>query len=171
MFLLDSWRLAYKEETIDDEVVDNRYMLTSGDFPTAEVLRQQGITQILYVVASEDIDSEEDDLHDLFLAYEQAGIAIHMVDIDSLARSRAKEWEEPWYVEVEAAPLHDPPARVTVVHDPRFYRRAHGGFRRRAPLADARGARAFSGSTAAGENRQRAGSGVSCIARPLRPSA
>ena len=29
MFLLDSWRLAYKDETIDEGVIDNRYMLTA----------------------------------------------------------------------------------------------------------------------------------------------
>jgi hypothetical protein len=101
-------------------------MLTSADFPTAAVLRAHGITQIVYVVESPDILDEEDDLHDLFTSYEAEGILIYMVDLESLARAR-EEWDVPWFVEARSHCFVVRP-RITVVHDPRFYRRAHGGF-------------------------------------------
>jgi hypothetical protein len=126
VFLLDSWRLAYKEEEIPEDVVDNRYMLTAADFPTAEVLLAHGIRQIVYLVASNEIEYEEDDLHDIFAAYEDAGIVIYMIDVESLAGGR-EGWDVPWYVEARAHGFVVRP-RLTCVHDPRFYRRAHGGF-------------------------------------------
>ena len=126
MFLLDSWRLAYKDETIDEDVIDNRYILTAADFPTAEVLRAQGIAQIVYVVSSSDVLYEEDDLHDLFTAYEEAGILIYIVDLDSLAGT-TDGWDDPWYVQARSHCLVVHP-RLTVVYDPRFYHRSRGGF-------------------------------------------
>jgi hypothetical protein len=126
IFLLDSWRLAYKDEDIDDDVVDNRYMLGESDFPTADVLREHGIAQIIYVVASDEIEVEEDDLNDLFASYASAGIAIHLVSVATLARHR-EPTADPWYVEIRLRPFVVRP-RVTVCHDPRFYRRARGGF-------------------------------------------
>jgi hypothetical protein len=128
VFLLDSWRLAYKDEEIGEGVIDNRYMLTSSDFPTAALLRAQGITQIVYVVGSDAITYEEDDLHDLFAEYEEAGIVIYLVDLASLAGSPDSEgWVVPWYVEARDHCFIVRP-RLTVVHDPLFYRRARGGF-------------------------------------------
>jgi hypothetical protein len=118
VFLLDAWRLAYKEETIDDATLDNRYMLTPADLPSAAVLREQGITQVIYVVGSDDILDEEDDLNEVFAEYEDAGITISLVDLHSLASAR-EEWG--------ARSLHVR-RRATVVNDPRFYRRSHGGF-------------------------------------------
>jgi hypothetical protein len=126
VFLLDSWRLAYKEELIDEGVIDNRYMLSRADFPSAEVLRAQGISQIIYVVGSEDVLDEEDDLNDLFADYEDAGIALHLVDLESIMRIR-EAGEPSWYVQAQARYFHIR-RRMTAVHDPRFYARSRGGF-------------------------------------------
>jgi len=126
MFLLDAWRLSGKQELIDDEVVDNRYMLTRADFPSADVLRMRGIVRVVYVVASDEITDEEDDLHDLFEAYASAGIALYVLDISTLARLR-EPGEEAWFVEMEGRRL-SVRHRRTCVHDPAFYERAHGGF-------------------------------------------
>ncbi len=148
VFLFDSWRLAYKEEDIDPRVIDNRYMLTTSDLPSADVLRAQGISQIVYLVGSPERDTEEDDLHDVFAAYEEAGILIYLVDLESLTRVRDPEGDPepeigpvaadadadvdvdvaiPWYIEARARCFRVRP-RVTVVRDPRFYHRARGGF-------------------------------------------
>jgi hypothetical protein len=124
VFLLDSWRLAFKDELIDEGVIDNRYMLTAADFPTAAVLRGQGLTQIIYLVSGE-LD-EEDDLHDLFAEYEAAGIAIYLVDLDDLVRDR-DDRDVTWYVQARSRFFHVR-TRRTVIHDPLFYRRARGGF-------------------------------------------
>ncbi|MGO8999921.1 MAG: hypothetical protein ACLQVI_41875 [Polyangiaceae bacterium] len=126
VFLLDAWRLAYKQEVIDEGVIDNRYMLTPADFPSAAVLRAQGINQVIYVVGGDDIVDEEDDLHELFAEYEDAGIAIFLVDVQSIVRPR-EEWEAGWYVQATSHYFHVR-RRMTVVHDPRFYGRARGGF-------------------------------------------
>ena len=121
IFLLDSWRLAYKEETIADDVVDNRYMLTSADLPSAQVLRDNGITEVVYVVAAADIVAEEDDLNELFREYEDAGIVIYLVDAGDLARDgTAQGWSRvPWYVQVQSHYFIVRP-RSTVVRDPGF---------------------------------------------------
>jgi hypothetical protein len=134
VFLLDSWRLAYREDEPDDEVYDNRYALAQTDFPEPAALLAQGIRRVLYLVPSrQEARSEEDDLHATFLAYAQAGIAIALVDLDDLMgvqpvqgvaeEEYAGDWEE---VFVDY-PLDIVP-RVTVVGSTGFYRRAHGGF-------------------------------------------
>jgi hypothetical protein len=124
VFLLDSWRLAFKDDLIDEGVIDNRYMLTSSDLPSATVLRAEGITQVIYLVNGE-LD-EEDDLHELFAAYEAAGIAIYLVDLDSIVQDRW-EGEVDWYVQARSHYFHVR-SRRTVIHDPLFYARARGGF-------------------------------------------
>jgi hypothetical protein len=134
VFLLDSWRLAFKEDVVDDEVTDNRYMLSEADFPSAYELLKAGISHVVYVVADvNDALYEEDDLNALFLAYQAAGIEIHMVDLSQLIGVR-----EPvavggggggyvhWYVYAGNRFYVRP--RTTIVHDKWFYRRAHGGF-------------------------------------------
>jgi hypothetical protein len=126
VFLLDSWRLAFKDEMIDEGVIDNRYMLTVADFPTAEVLQEQGISQIMYVVNGDQVLDEEDDLHELFASYEAAGIAIYLIDLESIIRAR-DTWEPTWWVEAHARYFHVR-RRITVIHDPGFYLRARGGF-------------------------------------------
>jgi hypothetical protein len=128
VFLLDSWRLAFKDETIDDEVVDNRYMLGQADFPSAYELLSHGITHIVYVVSDlSEADYEEDDLNAVFLAYQEAGIEVHMVDVGQLAGVVVEQQPTThWYIAVGNR-FYVRPRRVCV-HDEWFYRRAHGGF-------------------------------------------
>jgi hypothetical protein len=127
VFLLDSWRLAYRFDAPDEEVYDNRYVLNPTDLPDAETLRAQGITRVVYIVDSlDDTDTEEDDLHEVFLAYQAAGVSLHLVDLT---------WAEG---RVSSAPAPLPVAlgdqvfvvreRVTILSSPIFYNRARGGF-------------------------------------------
>lgn len=125
VFLLDAWRLAYREAQPDDEVFDNRYVLNAGDLPGPEVLRLQGIRQVVYVIESRGEDTvEEDDLHAVFLAYQQAGITLALVDLSDLLQLADGTPPQPWlgrhglYVRL----------RSTLLGSPSFYARAHGGF-------------------------------------------
>jgi hypothetical protein len=129
VFLLDSWRLVDKEEEFDDDVVDNRYMLSPSDLPSAEVLRAHGIQRVVYLVSSADIASEEDDLNALFASYDEAGIAMYLVDLESLARIEhgLTDLRVEWYVGMRTHFFHVRP-RLTVVCDPLFFHRARGGF-------------------------------------------
>jgi hypothetical protein len=130
VFLLDAWRLSHKTDEIADGTTDNRYMLGAGDFPTAAVLKARGLSRVIYVVESlDDVKREEDDLNDLFVAYRAAGIEIQMVDVQTLMGVEVAPPERVWYGTpwMHAHVLIVEP-RVTVVHDPWFYRRAHGGF-------------------------------------------
>jgi len=126
VFLLDAWRLAYRNETPDDEATDNRYMLTPSDFPDAAALLARGIDHVLYVVESRTTTTtEEDDLQQTLLAYQHAGIAVSIVDLAWLARREAPvRWDE----YLREVPLTIDPDRITVVSDPGFYVRAQGGF-------------------------------------------
>ena len=128
VFLLDSWRLAFKDETVDDQLMDNRYMLSPADFPSPHELFAHGISHVVYVVSDvDDAIYEEDDLNALFLAYQAAGIEIHMVDLVQLmtVREPASVFVH-WYVNTPSRFYVVP--RGTVVTDGLFYRRAHGGF-------------------------------------------
>jgi hypothetical protein len=125
VFLLDSWRLAYRFEDPGEGTYDNRYILTPGDLPDAATLRQRGIQRVLYVV--EDLGEssvEEDDLHVTFLRWQRAGVALAMVDLTWLERPvGARGW---FHVFDEGALTVRP--RATVVDAPGFYDRARGGF-------------------------------------------
>jgi len=126
VFLLDSWRLAYRFDEPDDDVTDNRYIINNTDLPDPASLRAQGITRVVYVV--EDLDeteTEEDDLHQMFLAYQAAGITIYMVDLDFL--SRPVIVRDRW-VEVLGPRYYYCYERHTLIDDVRFYARARGGF-------------------------------------------
>ncbi len=115
-----SWRLAFKDDTIDDQIVDNRYLLTPSDFPSPAELLSRGILHVVYVVPDEiEAQYEEDDLNELFLGYQEAGIAIHMVGLLGLTggAGRSVFWST---LAIGSRP--------TVVRDRRFFRRAHGGF-------------------------------------------
>jgi hypothetical protein len=127
VFLLDAWRLAYRYDQPDDEVTDNRYMLTPSDLPNADVLLARGIDRILYVVESlETATEEEDDLHEAFEAYQAAGVAICIVDLARLTRvDPGSLWDD---LVCDQRPLYVNPERVTIVSDPGFYIRARGGF-------------------------------------------
>jgi hypothetical protein len=139
MFLLDAWRLAYKDDEVPEDVTDNRYALGPADFPSAEVLLAQGIRRVVYVVpgASEGA-LEEDDLNDVFRTYEAAGIEIDVIGLDDFLAG-----SESWVVEDDGARpaasvgfsfswsprwrRHIGPRRV-IVRDPWFHARAHGGW-------------------------------------------
>lgn len=126
VFLLDAWRLAYRDIVPDDDVVDNRYILNPTDLPDAEALRAHGIRRVIYVVEDlDETDVEEDDLHASFLQYQSAGIPITMVDLKTLTRDLGAP--DRW------APLHADnrlviEVRQTLVDDPAFYARSRGGF-------------------------------------------
>ena len=125
IFLLDAWRLAFRSEDIEEDVVDNRYYLNQADLPDAQRLHEQGIRRVIYVVEQRgDVETEEDDLNTIFYAYQQAGIVVHFVDLELLAgRSPAVPWVEVLrQSEFVIAP------RQTIIYDSAFYLRARGGF-------------------------------------------
>ncbi len=126
VFLLDAWRLAYRDQETADDVTDNRYMIQGSDLPDVQTLRAQGITRVFYLVESlDDTETEEDDLHEVLASYQEAGIALFMVDL-----AWALEPTEPRarYSEgIQSCSLQVVP-RLTVVSDPRFYARSRGGF-------------------------------------------
>jgi hypothetical protein len=127
VLLLDAWRLAYKNERIDPEVVDNRYMLMPADLPTAQALRAQGIGRVVYVVGDRGtVDREEDDLNEIFLSYANAGIAIDMVDPQWLCDADNVD-DDGWWSRLDELNLRVTD-RDTVVGDASFYARAQGGF-------------------------------------------
>lgn len=131
VFLLDSWRLAYRFDQPDDETFDNRYMLMPTDLPDAETLRARNITRVVYVVEDlDDAEVEEDDLNASFRAWQAAGIGIYIVDLDFLKKVPPPvdgAWPVDWAARL--APrgywVRD---RYTLVDDPNFYARARGGF-------------------------------------------
>jgi hypothetical protein len=127
VILLDAWRLAFRDDEPDDEVTDNRYMLVPQDLPDAASLQSLGVSRVVYVVESlDEAETEEDDLHEAFMAYEAAGISIFMVDLDFVAKrleGGGVEWRErlsPYHYTVRP--------RVTICSDIHFYARARGGF-------------------------------------------
>ncbi len=133
VFLLDSWRLAYRFDDPGDDVFDNRYMLMPSDLPDAEALRARNITRVVYVVEDlDDAEVEEDDLHASFRAWQAAGIGIFLVDLDFLRRVPAPNAEGAPYGADWAARLaprgYWVRERYTLVDDPIFYMRARGGF-------------------------------------------
>ena len=128
VFVLDSWRLAYRFDKPSDETYDNRYMLMQGDLPDAATLRAEGITRVVYVVENlDDAEVEEDDLHASFGAWQAAGLGIHMVDLAFLVGLPASTARADWAARLapEAYWVRD---RYTLVDDPVFYGRARAGF-------------------------------------------
>jgi hypothetical protein len=125
VFLLDAWRMAYRDEEPGDDRYDNRYFLSRGDFPDAETLRLHGIRRVLYVVDGLGSSAvEEDDLHPVMLEWEQAGIELAMVDIQALLDPPPRlRWDAFWI----DWRLHVVP-RVTVLQTPGFFVRSPGGF-------------------------------------------
>ncbi len=123
-FLMDSWRLAYREDD-PGSAYDNRYMLGSHELPTADELRQRGITRVVYVVESlDDTAQEEDDLHATLRAWQASGVGAHLVDLAWLSGlPQGVDWAR------ELAPAGTwIGERKTLMDDPRFYARARGGF-------------------------------------------
>lgn len=131
VFLLDSWRLAYRFDEPEDDIFDNRYMLMPSDLPDADTLRGQGITRVVYVVEDlDDAEVEEDDLHASFRAWQAAGIGIYIVDLPFLRKVPPPVdgvWQMDWAARL-APRSHWVRERYTLVDDPYFYSRARGGF-------------------------------------------
>lgn len=125
VFLLDSWRLAYRFDQPDEGVFDNRYMLMPGDLPDVQTLREMGITNVVYVVEDlDDAEVEEDDLNASFRAWQGNGVTIFFVDLAFLkAVPSAANWAA--HLAPRAAQIRE---RYTLVDDSRFYYRARGGF-------------------------------------------
>jgi hypothetical protein len=131
VFLLDSWRLAFRFDKPADDTYDNRYMLMPGDLPDVDTLRAQGITRVVYVVEDlDDAEVEEDDLHASFRSWQAAGLGIHMVDLAFLKDVPAPvdgSWRVDWAARL-APQSHWVRERYTLVDDPVFYGRARAGF-------------------------------------------
>lgn len=125
VFLLDAWRLAYRYDAPGDDVYDNRYVLGSADLPSAAALRARGISRFVYVVEDlDDAEVEEDDLHETFLAYAEAGLEMAIVDLAFLEGLRpGASWPE---LLAPRRRLVRP--RYTLADDPVFYTRARAGF-------------------------------------------
>jgi hypothetical protein len=131
VFMLDAWRLAMRDQEPDDEAIDNRYMLLPSDFPDAATLQAAGIKRVVYVVEDRgSAATEEDDVHEVALAYEGAGIGMAIVDLATLSTLGGEErwaeaptwdvWLSDWSYTVQI--------RTTILDDPTFYARARGGF-------------------------------------------
>jgi hypothetical protein len=125
VFLLDSWRLAYPFDIPDEDTYDNRYALGPADLPEPETLQTAGISRVVYVVEDlDDTDIEEDDLHAAFAAYRDAGIELYVMDLASLTTElMADRWNA-----VIAPYRYALVNRITILDNPHFYARAHGGF-------------------------------------------
>lgn len=131
VFLLDSWRLAYRFDSPGDDVYDNRYMLMPSDLPDAATLAAQGIKRVVYVVEDlDDAEVEEDDLNASFRAWQAGGLPIHMVDLAFLKGVPAPKdgsWQVDWSARL-APERYVVRERYTLVDDPIFYGRARAGF-------------------------------------------
>jgi hypothetical protein len=133
VFLLDAWRLAFRDTEPDSSAVDNRYMLLASDFPDPATLRARGIRRVCYVVEDRGrVSTEEDDFHEIALAYQDAGIPICFVDLQQLSNlevtpASAEGYDERWaeYWDDWQSSVR---SRPTLYNDPRFYARARGGF-------------------------------------------
>jgi hypothetical protein len=127
VFLLDHWRLVFHVADVEDEDVDNRYRLYPGDLPTPNELKDHGITQVVYLVASRAATvQEEDDLNTRLSDYSAAGIELYLIDLDDLEDLGRRHWE--W------APAELDHLRLSVVErplimdEPDLYRGSPGGF-------------------------------------------
>ena len=121
VFALDAWRLAYRDEDVG-EATDNRYALAPSDFPTAEQLARLGIRRVVYLVERWDPEEvEEDDVHDVFAAWVQAGVAITVMDLQTLTGEPRLEA----YVETHR---YYPVPRVTIFASGTLHAHSPGGF-------------------------------------------
>jgi hypothetical protein len=139
MFLLDAWRLAFRDSEPDEDVVDNRYYLNPSDLPDADTLFRQGIRQVIYVTETLGSESapitEEDDLNEPFLRYAQAGLQVATLGLDDLLGERpppssvrvlSSGGPGPRYFRYSR--IYVPRHRPTLITSHGFYSRAHGGF-------------------------------------------
>lgn len=130
VFVLDSWRLAYRFDKPSDDTYDNRYMVMQGDLPDAAMLHAQGITRVVYVVEDlDDAEVEEDDLHASFREWQAAGVSVHLVDLAFLqGLPPASEGPRADWAARLAPQAYWVRERYTLVDDPVFYGRARAGF-------------------------------------------
>lgn len=139
VFLLDAWRLAFRDSDPDEEAVDNRYYLNGSDLPDPDTLARHGIRQIVYLTETLGSESapitEEDDLNEPFLRYAQAGVQVAMLGLDDLLGERVAA--QPvlrtyvggaTYRYFHYCRLYTPRHRQTVITSPHFYSRSRGGF-------------------------------------------
>lgn len=125
VFLLDSWRLAYRDTQPDDEAYDNRYALTPADLPDAATLSQSGIRSVLYIVERRDSETvEEDDLHPSFTAYQQAGLSLHIADLVDLGEAS----DSASFQRSLTRSRYFLRPRITILSSPSFFLRSRGGF-------------------------------------------
>jgi hypothetical protein len=124
VFLLDAWRLAYRNIEPDPQAMDNRYVLSPSDFPSAEMLQSAGITRVVYVMEDRDDATVEDDFYPVAMAYQGAGIALSLVDFAGLEQIGSKESTDVYLAERSFTVT----PRGTTLDDARFYARARGGF-------------------------------------------
>jgi hypothetical protein len=127
VFLLDAWRLAFRYDQPDDDWVDNRYILS--DLPSADVLAQRGIKRVMYLVESlDDTEVEEDDLNETFQAWQAAGVAISMMDLDGVTDAMTVDpYPSRWSTLLQHSTLYVSPRRL-IIHNPHFFAGSHGGF-------------------------------------------
>jgi hypothetical protein len=131
IFLLDAWRLALRDTPPDPTAMDNRYVLLSSDFPDPATLLARGIRRVVYVIEDgSQGTTEEDDFHEVALAYQQAGIAFALVDLEHLAGLEGfapDSVDERWayYLDGWSCPVR---VRSTIFDGPWFYQQARGGF-------------------------------------------
>jgi hypothetical protein len=78
-FLLDANRLAPYADAASR--FDNRY---PAKLPEVADLQRLGIKSVLYVVPGRTVTREQDDLNDLFVAYQKAGIRVGLFPLDDL---------------------------------------------------------------------------------------
>jgi hypothetical protein len=124
VFLLDSWRLAYRDAEPADGAVDNRYVLTAADLPDAATLKARGVEQVVYVVEDAKRQPfEEDDLHERMMDYQTAGIALSKIDLVGACEGDPRPLGE-WFVSTRYVVV----PRVTVIGSGDFFRRSRGGF-------------------------------------------
>lgn len=81
LFVLD--RKRFVQTISEDTQFDNRYL---AKLPSIDDLKSSGVTNIMYLVNNE--KQELDDLNDDFVAFQNAGISINMVELDQF---KAKE--------------------------------------------------------------------------------
>jgi hypothetical protein len=131
VFVLDSWRLAYRFDKPSDGTYDNRYMVMQGDLPDVATLHAQGITRVVYVVEDlDDAEVEEDDLHASFREWQAGGVSVHIVDpafLGGLPPSSSGATRADWAARL-APQAYWVRERYTLVDDPVFYGRARAGF-------------------------------------------
>ncbi len=85
VFVLDAHRLAFADQQIDPERYDNRYALVEPDFPSAQLLKEQGIRRVIYLVADRSTrTTEEDDLNPVLLAWQAAGLELSFLAVSDL---------------------------------------------------------------------------------------